>query len=101
MGTSASATSSRTIGGSSNRATPRRSATQIAVRLGLVSCMRRSVPALFGHGDHVAVALGAVALRAQDRLERLIPRHVLHADGDRPLNLIGDDDVHVADLGDE
>ena len=49
--------------------------------------------------DQVALAHLAEQLGAQDDVERLIPGHVLHLDRDLALDVVGGDDVHLADVG--
>ena len=51
------------------------------------------------HAQKVSLAHRAQALRAQNHVERLIPRHVAHLDGDFAAHVVGDDDVDLANVG--
>jgi hypothetical protein len=51
--------------------------------------------------NDVALAHHAELLRLQHGVERLVPGHVAHADGDLTVHVVGGHDVHVADVGDE
>ena len=51
--------------------------------------------------DQVALPHHAEALGLQHHVERLVPRHVAHADGDVARDVVGGDDVHAPDVGEE
>src|SRR5205085_6646288 len=51
--------------------------------------------------DQVALTNHAEALGLEHDVERLIPRHVLHADGDVALNVVRRDDVDASDVREE
>ena len=53
------------------------------------------------HAQQVALAYRAQPLRAQNHVERLIPGHVAHLDGDVAPHVVGDDDVDLADVGEQ
>ena len=51
--------------------------------------------------DQVALPHHAEALGLQHDVERLIPGHVAHADRDVARHVVGGDDVHAADVGEQ
>ena len=51
------------------------------------------------HPDHVALAHHAEFLGLQDHVERLVPGDVAHANGYRAGDVVGGNDVHVSDIG--
>src|SRR6266850_568442 len=50
--------------------------------------------------DHVSAAAAVEAARLQDDLERLVPRHVLQAQGNVSRHRVAGDDVEVGEVGD-
>ena len=66
--------------------------------LGLVLLVERLA---LSDADEVALLAVPQALGGEDHLERLVPGDALHADGDLRVDLVGDDDVDLADVGQE
>ena len=54
-----------------------------------------------GDADEVALAHHPEALGLEHDVERLVPRDVAHADRDGAGDVVGGDDVHVPDVGEE
>ncbi|MNM64789.1 hypothetical protein D3C81_762000 [compost metagenome] len=56
------------------------------------------LPGEFGrrrHKQHIALLVAGQALAAQHQIQRLVPRHVLQAQGDAALHRVAGDQVHT------